>query len=396
VPRKPKTRADGEGTIYADGAGFRAELPIGGKTVKRRAKTRKEAQAKLAQLIKDRDAGLQVGTGAQTLEAWQTYWLDVVAPLEGLKPNTIHKQRGICRAYIWPALGSIPIDRLRAEDVERWGLALVARGLRQSTVDTALRRLRASLNLAVARKLIRENVARGVKIRVPAPVITGADEADAYLDAAQSRQLLEQVAGHRLAALFLLAVTLGLRQGELLGLRWGRVHLDGPTPRIEVREQLQRLPGTPGKQQIHRETPKGRRDRRSSSRRDVRLTPAHVTALRAHRSRQAAEKLALGEGWRGEDLVFTSMTGTPVLDSRLRLIFKAQLHQAGLPHVTFHSLRHTAGSLMLAAGAQIIDVSRVLGHANVLITANIYAHSFEEGQYEAIAGGTNLVLEEAI
>jgi integrase len=187
-----------------------------------------------------------------------------------------------------------------------------------------------------------------------------------------------------------------VQSGELLGLRWGRVHLDGQTPRIEIREQLQRLPGTPGKQQIHRETPKGRRDRRSSSRRDVRLTPAHVTALRAHRSRQAAERVALGEAWRGEDLVFTSMAGTPIIDSRLRLIFKAQLQRAGLPHVTFHSLRHTAGSLMLAAGAQIIDVSRVLGHASVLITANIYAHSFEEGQYEAIAGGTNLVLKTAI
>jgi integrase len=397
MARGEKRRADGEGSVYQDGDGWRAELVISGRTVKRRAKTERDARKKLAQLRADRDAGLKVGTGSQKLKDFQTYCLDVVAPLEGLKPYTIMNYRQIYGHYIWPELGEIALDRLTSEDVERWGVKLVAAGLAQGTIDTILRRLNASLNLAVARKLIRENVAARVKVRAPVAAITDDDYIEPYLDPAQSRVLLTSITGHRLYALFIVAVTLGLRQGEIIGLRWSRVILDGPTPRIEVREQLQRLPGAEkGTRTLHRETPKGRRGKPSASRRDVRLTPLHVTILKAHRTRQAAEKLALGEAWAGEDLVFTSMAGTPLMGERLRMQFKRMLERAELPIVTFHSLRHTAGSLMLAAGAQIVNVSRVLGHSSVLITARIYAHSFAEGEYEAIVGGTDLVLKHAV
>jgi integrase len=386
MPRGHKRRADGEGTVYqlSDGT-WKAELSIDGRTVTRRAKTRKEAAAKLAELRAMRDLGLQVGTGAQTLEAWQRYWLTTIAPLEGLKPATIERHTYVCAHYLWPELGAISLERLSAPDVERWGRSMVARELSQATIDNAMRRLRTALNLAVRRKMIRENVAAGVKIRVARKAVVDDDAPPTHLDAAQVKALLAHERDHRLAALFFLAVTLGPRQGELIGLRWSSVVLEGARPRIEIREQLQRLKGEPGRRRLHRETTKTEKSR------TLLLAPEHVAALKAHRARQLAERLALRDAWRGEDLVFTSLAGTPLDASRLLRTFQAALRRAELPRVTFHSLRHTAGSLMLAAGAQIVDVAEVLGHSSPLVTAQIYAHSFERGQLAAVAGAVAMV-----
>lgn len=388
MPRGRKNRADGEGTVYETAPGkWRAELVIDGRRVSRRAATRKEAAAKLKELQGIRDAGLKPGTGAQTLEQWQSYWLDTIAPLAGMRAETIRRHRYMCAHYLWPTLGAIPIERLAEPDIERWGRAMVDRGLAQATIDNAKRRLDTALNLAVRRKLIRENVAAGVTIRVPAAAITSEAAPTKYLDAPMAARLLAALdaEGHRLAALFLIAVTLGPRLGEIIGLRWGAVVLEGDDPRIEIREQLQHVPDAPGRRRIHRERTK------SGTARTVQILPAHVAALRAHRAHQLEERLILDDAWRGEDLVFTSQAGTPLDPSRLLRTLQAALRRAGLPKVTFHSLRHTAGSLMLAAGAQIVDVSKVLGHSTPMVTADIYAHSFEHGQREAVAGALRMV-----
>lgn len=200
--------------------------------------------------------------------------------------------------------------------------------------------------------------------------------------------LLRTLTGHRLYALYALACATGMRQAELMGLRWPAVDLDAGT--LLVREQLQRIKGADGKRQIHREdSTKNRKDRL------ILLSPELVEVLRAHAARQAEAQLIHGEAYHGEDLVFTSEDSTPPETGALSRQFKRSLKRAELPDVTFHSLRHSAGSIMLAHGAQIVAVSEVLGHSSVAVTARLYAHSFDASRRQAIAAVSAALLRSA-
>jgi integrase len=210
------------------------------------------------------------------------------------------------------------------------------------------------------------------------------------LDEPQIVKLLDGLADHRLAALYALASATGIRQAELFGLRWPAVTLDGDDPAIIVREQLQRIKGKDGTRQLHRETPKT-----AAGRRTIPLSVELVATLRAHRTRQMKERLILGDAYHGEDLVFTSEDGTPLEAGAVLRQLKRALKRAALPEVTFHSLRHSAGSIMLAHRAQLIDVSHILGHSSPAVTAKIYAHSFDEGRRQAIAASSAALLRRA-
>ncbi|HLI27937.1 MAG TPA: site-specific integrase, partial [Chloroflexota bacterium] len=166
----------------------------------------------------------------------------------------------------------------------------------------------------------------------------------------------------RLEALYAVALGLGLRQGELLGLQWADVDL--ARGRLAVRRQLQRVGG-----QLVLTEPKSARARRTLE------LPAFVCeALRQHRARQAAERLRAGATWAEHGLVFCSTVGTPLEPRNVVRHYHALLQRAGLPRRPFHTLRHTAASLLLAHGADLRVVQQVLGHAQVALTANLYTH----------------------
>jgi integrase len=196
------------------------------------------------------------------------------------------------------------------------------------------------------------------------------------LDREQVRRLLETASGDRLEALYVLAISTGMRQGELLALRWSDVDLDQRT--VRVRSTLQRTkedgyilaaPKTKG------------------SRRQITLSTTARDALRAHRARQAAERLAAGPAWLGKyDLVFLNSVGNP-LDGMnlLHYHFYPLLNRAGLPRIRFHNLRHTAATLLLGRGVNPKIVSEMLGHASIGITLDIYSHVLPDMQAQAAA-----------
>ena len=189
----------------------------------------------------------------------------------------------------------------------------------------------------------------------------------------QAKTLLATVADHRLGALVTVAVGLGLGQGEALGLRWEDVDLDAGV--LSVRQTLDRAGTTPRFGE-----PKTRRSRRSISVPDV-----VTTALRRHRTRQLEERLAAGARWRDSGLVFTTTIGTPVDRGRLHKIFKAMLRSAGLPDIRYHDLRHTAATLLLAQGVDPRTIMETLGHSQMSLTLNTYAHVMPALQREAAA-----------
>jgi integrase len=168
------------------------------------------------------------------------------------------------------------------------------------------------------------------------------------------------VVDDRLAALYVLAIATGMRQGELLGLRWQDVDLDAG--RLTIRHTL-RL-GT-------RELAEPKTER---ARRTLRLGADSLLALREHRRRQLGERLAAGRRWVDGDFVFTTSIGTPLDSRNVTKAFQRILAAAGLPHQRFHDLRHACATLLLEDGEELGVVSRILGHSHIATTADVYAH----------------------
>jgi integrase len=164
---------------------------------------------------------------------------------------------------------------------------------------------------------------------------------------------------------------LGLRQGEILGLRWSDVDVETST--LRVAQALQRVNG-----RLEFVEPKSRRSRRT-----IPMPPTVARALRAHRSRQLEERIAVGPRWRESDLVFTTSIGTPLDSRNVTRRFQAALERASLPRLRFHDLRHTAASLMLAQGVPARVVMETLGHSQISLTMNTYSHVVPALQREA-------------
>jgi len=195
--------------------------------------------------------------------------------------------------------------------------------------------------------------------------------------AEQARTLLKAVRGDRLEALYVLAVSTGLRLGELLGLRWQDVDLESGT--LSVRQQLVRTKSDG----LCFTTPKSARGRRS-----VKLTPKALRVLEAHREQQLEHKQTLPDLWNDRGLVFTSTVGTPLDPSNLTYhTFQPLLRRIGFPKIRFHDLRHTCATLLLGRNVNPKIVQEMLGHANISETMDTYSHvlpSMQESAASAI------------
>src|SRR5512145_153895 len=231
------------------------------------------------------------------------------------------------------------------------------------TARNAYLRLRTALGVAIKWRRIRENVVT----LVDAP--HGPSRPAQELTPEQARQLLQTVTGHWLETLYLVALRLGLRESELVGLLWTDIDFNART--LQVSGQIQRISG-----KLVRTTPKTEK-----SMRRLPLDDDLIEALQSHWQNQQEERRFLGMEWHEQGLVFASSRGTPLNTRNLIRSFKLMLARAGIPtSVRFHDLQHTAGSLMLAEGAKLVDVSAVLGHSSPAVTANVYAHSYESGK----------------
>lgn len=196
----------------------------------------------------------------------------------------------------------------------------------------------------------------------------------------QARLLLDAAVGDRLEALYVTALATGLRQGELLGLRWEDVDLDARKT-MRVSHSLARVKG-----KLELLEPKTERSRRT-----VVLPEVAVTALRAHRTRQRMERLVAGSRWVDTGHVFATSVGTALDAATVTRSFQRALDRAGLPHSRFHDLRHAAATFLLAQGFTLEDVKNLLGHSSIVLTSNTYGHVLEQRQRE-VAGAMDAVL----
>ena len=190
----------------------------------------------------------------------------------------------------------------------------------------------------------------------------------------QARRFLAGIDGDRLAALYAVSLSLGLRQSEALGLTWDSV--DFETRTLAVRRVLQRYAGA-----YHLDEPKTQRSRRTIS-----LPTPLVEVLRRHRTRQAEERLRVGPLWEGEqwNLVFCTEAGRPLAASEVTRRFQRKLAELGLAHQRFHDMRHCAASLLIAQGIPLRVVMEILGHSTITTTANVYGHIAIDVQRDAM------------
>ena len=333
------------GTIEIDaGAGRRSR-----KVVK--AKLKKDVLAKMRAIRANVDAGLPVPNQTATTGAWLTWWATETLPTT-VKPSTVISYRQILADYVVPNVGTIALVRLTPEHVEAMMAALTKRGLSPRTVAYSRAVLRRALGVALKRGRVTRNVAA----LVDAPP-KAASKLDDALDATGAAAVLRVASRHRLEALAVLVLAVGLRQGEALDLRWTDVDLDARTITV-----------------IKAKTAAGERT--------VALPPFVVTALRAHRARQLAERLA-ADYWPDPDLVFASTVGTGFDKRNVLRWWHALTLDAGVGRRRFHSSRHTAATLMLNAGVPLEVVPATLGHAGLAITADVYAKVRPELQRSA-------------
>jgi integrase len=309
------------------------------------ARTERAAQERLRAALSAADHGIRPLSQQLTVGAFLSDWTELA--LTRLRPRTAESYAVIVRLYIIPAIGRIPLAKLEPEHVRRMLAGLAARGTLSATTR---RYARSVLRTALGQALREGKVLRNVAALVDPPAKTHRELRP--LSREQVRSFLDGIRGDRLEALYVTALGTGLRQGELLALRWQ--DLDFDRRELSVRHTLARFT---------RELAPTKTER---SRRTLRLPQRVVRALTAHREQQRVVPLS--------GLVFTSQAGAPLQSVNVTRDLQRHLRRLGLPHQRFHDLRHAFATLALEAGEDLGVVSRILGHTTLATTADIYAH----------------------
>jgi integrase len=358
---KSRKRNAGEGSIFERSDGrWCAVLNLGWDGGKRRRKyiygtTAADVQEQLLKARADHSKGLPVAVERQTVAQFLQDWLEQTLK-PNAKPRSYESFSTIVRKHIGPAIGRVRLDKLSPQHVQGMLDQMRKLGLSPQTIVNIRTVLRSALAQALKWGLVARNVATLVDPpRIPRPKVhaLGPDEA---------RRLLEAARGERFEAIYVLALTLGMRRGEVLGLSWADVDLDSRT--LRVSQAMQRFDGRLQVTEVKTER----------SRRVIAMPEIVLKALKARRAQQAQERLLAGLRWRDTGLVFTSPTGGPLEPITLHRGFKRLLTKAEVSSTRFHDLRHSTASLLLAQGVHLRVIMELLGHSSISLTANTYSH----------------------
>jgi len=342
-------RGAGEGSIVKRSDGrWMAQVDLGWAGGKRSrkflyGKTRQEVARKLTAALRARQEGLPLCDERVTVESFLHDWL--AASQATVRPRTWQTYESYVRIHAIPALGRHPLAKLEPRHLQRLYAEKLAAGLSPTTVH----HLHAILHRALGQAARWGMVPRNVATLVDAPAM--ARHEMQTLNPAEAKAFLDAAAGDRLEALYVLAITTGMRQGELFRLRWQDVDLQGHVASVRGATKT------------------------ATSRRQVELADVAVDALQRHAARQGEECRTAGSIWQETGLVFTNTVGGSLTPTNVTFrSFRPLLKKAGLPTIRFHDLRHTAATLLLGKGVHPKVVSELLGHSQVGVTLDLYSH----------------------
>lgn len=357
-------RANGEGSVFKRGNRWVAQVGSGKNRETKYFETQKDANAWRHTIIEQRRQGLVFAGSKVSLSKFLDEWL--VVAKTSVRPNTYQQYSQVVHQHINPVLGYIVLKDLRPDHVQSLYTNKLANGVSPNTTRMIHAVIHRALNHALKLGLVYRNVADSVTR--PKVVRKEMKTLNDY----QVRQLIQVAESEQMRLLLWVAVVTGLRQGELLGLKWS--DLDWTSRRIQVQRQVQRRKGDG----LVFCEPKS-----ASGRRVIVLGKSTIEKLREYKNNQLKERILLGEKWQDYDLIFPSPIGTPLDPSNVLKAYKDYLKRAGLPTLRFHDLRHSAATLMLQQGVNPKIVSERLGHSDISLTLNTYSHVLPPMQEEA-------------
>ncbi|HUY24215.1 MAG TPA: site-specific integrase, partial [Candidatus Saccharimonadales bacterium] len=351
-----------------------AAIMIEGHRHRRVAQRKHEVSAWLVELRKTQLDGLPVTPPRrQTVASFFATWM--ADRRSQVKYSTWIRDEQYGRLHLLPVLGKLQLSKLGPQDVQRMQERMLRGGASPTSVHHAHAVLHRMLRDAVRWDLVSRNVAQ---------LVSPPRMAESNIEVLRREQvdaLLEVAASDPWEALWVLALGTGMREGELMALRWQDLDLEAGL--VQVRRTASR--GPEGMIFAEPKTP--------NSRRRIKLGQGELAALHRHHAAQAAARLQVGPLWQEQDLVFCQADGQPILRERIfRTAFRQLLARAGLPVITFHNLRHTHATLLLLAGVNAKVVSERLGHASVAFTLRVYSHVLPEMQEQAATAWDNLFL----
>ena len=360
-----RRRGRGEGTIYqrkdrtwAGQVSIPADQSSTGKRQRRSVsgRTYKEVQRKMRELRNEQAEGTlrTLDEERLTVAEFLRQWFQNKGSI-GVRPLTATAYRNAIERHLVPSLGNIRLVQLKPIDIQNYIASKLRAGAAPATV---------SIHRMVLSRAMRQALLWGL-LRINPVLLTDPPRLSRRtfrpFDSLEAQQLLEAVKGDRWEAVYTVALSLGLRKGEILALRWQDVNLD--TGELRVEHTLSHIDG-----KLSLAEPKT-----ASSKRTLTMPRMLVAALRAHKIRQAKELLAAGERRGEQGFVFTTRYGTPIAPHNLNKHFDSILSRAGMRRIRIHDLRHSAATLLLVQGVDIKVVSEILGHTSIKMTTN-YLH----------------------
>jgi integrase len=330
--------------------------------------TKKEAEAKLAELLHRLNRGQVVEPSRMTLGEWLDEWLES-AIRSSRRIRTYETYRSVISRHLKPKLGQIRLCDLRASHLQQY---YNGASLSKATLQQHHAILHGALKTALRQDLVLRNVADLVEGKPRAQDIHK-DAIQHCWEDREARAFLSQAkaAGSQPAAFYSLALDSGARKAELCGLQWRDLDLETATMSLVrqlVRPGLSPLFGPP----------------KNGQARTIALSLQTVALLKKHKAIQAAQRLELGTAYRDFGLVFAKPFGEPLQSNNLgQREYRKLIQAAGVRPIKFHGLRHTCATLLLKSGVHIKVASERLGHKKIEMTLDIYAHALPSMQQEA-------------
>lgn len=376
-----KRREKGDGSIYqrASDKKWVAYAKIeGGKKKYVYGNTKAEASKKLKVLQRNIEDKTLVIAKAETVEAYLRYWLDIHS--EKIKETTKIGYRTSINSCL-PHIGLIKLTKLTGEHLQKM-YATLNKDHKESTLHNLHTILKTAFKDAIRWRRLTHNPCDDID----APTVQ--HEERPFLNAEQAKMLLKAARSTDIECFLTMALTTGMRRGEMLGLRWADIDLEQKF--LSIQRTASFLNSTSTNKYIVVETS----TKTKASKRSIRLTDFLISVLKTHKKKQLEMRLQAGQGWANKNLVFCGAQGEHFTVNMLTTHYKKLLHECGLPQLHIHDLRHSAATLLASMGVPAKIIQEILGHSSVTVTQNLYGHVIEGMQEDAMGKMDDLFRDE--
>ena len=360
-----RRRGNNEGSMYQRKDGlWCAQVSLEGRRLTKYEKMQKDCRAWIKETLKKIDGGLTFEGTQVTLERFVETWMD--GKELARRSATVEQYRQICRQHILPTMGRMRLQEIQPANIKHLYMTKKEEGRGPRTVQLIHTILHNILQQAVREGILGRNPVEAVE----RPKVEKTEMK--ILTEEQARRFIISTMRNRYGMLFYLALMTGMRQGELLGLKWA--DLDWDKGLLNVQRQLQRARG---------HSPQLVAPKTQAGRRQIKLGPGTLERLGKHKIEQAEMRSARGARWEENDLIFPNTLGKPESSANMFEDFKKFLRDNELPDIRFHDLRHTSISFLLDMGTPVNTVQQRSGHSKASITTDTYGHSMAHSQDEA-------------